>query len=43
MDIEYVDIVQGIFILLSIKVANIVLIYWSIRSIMVRGEDGVKS
>ena len=37
MDIKYVDIVKGE--LSSIYVANIVLRYWSIRSVMVAGGD----
>ena len=40
MDIEHVDIVTGEF-LSSIWVANIDLRYWSIRSSMVIGRDGV--
>ncbi len=42
MDIEYMDIVIGEF-LLSILVANIVLGYWSIRSSMFKWRDGVEA
>ena len=42
MDIEYVDIVTGEY-LSGIKVANIVLIYWLIRSSVVKEGDEIKS